>query len=164
MSFKDIFKANHLNKLLITLAIAVVIVFIFILGIFVGHEKGRFSREWEQNYCGNMMGPGGPGGRGMMNFDRPGFNPHNGFGQIIKIENNQIIVKGQDNVEKIIIVNDKTIIREFDKSLKLADLKVDDNIIAIGRPDNQGRIEAGLIRVMPAPAANNSNNAATSAN
>lgn len=157
MSLKEMFKPTHLNKLLIILAAAVVLIFVFTAGVLVGHEKGRFSRAWGENYYRNIMGPGGSG-RGMMDFGRPEFNPHSGFGQIIKIEGNNIIVKGPDNVEKIIVVDDRTAIQKFNQSLKITDLKVDDYIVVIGRPNSQGQVEAKLIRVMPAPMLNNSNN------
>ena len=152
---KEFFKSNHANKLLIVLAAVVVILFVFVAGIFIGHEKGKFSRDWGENYLRNVMGQRG---RGTMDFGRPGFSAHSGLGQILKIEGNNLVVKGQDNVEKVIVISDKTIIRKFNQSLKLADLKVDDNIVVIGSPDNQGQIQARLIRVMPV-AQNNANNA-----
>lgn len=157
------FKPTHLNKLLIILAAAVVLVFVFTAGVFVGHEKGRFSKNWGENYYRNIMGPDGRG-RGLMDFGRPEFNAHSGFGQIIKIEGNTIVVKGPDNVEKIIAVDGKTAIQKFNQSLKIADLRVDEFIVVIGRPNNQGQVKARLIRVMPAPPLNQDNNAATSTN
>jgi hypothetical protein len=160
MDLNQIFKPTHLNKLLIALAMIVVIAFVFAAGVLVGHEKARFSERWGENYYRNIMGPGG---RGMMNFGRPEFNAHSGFGQIIKIEGNSLIVKGEDNVEKAIIVNDKTVIREFSQGLKLSDLQVGENIVVIGAPDNQGQVVASLIRVMPTPGFNdNINNQAAS--
>ncbi|OGF23268.1 hypothetical protein A3D45_00810 [Candidatus Falkowbacteria bacterium RIFCSPHIGHO2_02_FULL_42_9] len=157
MSLKEMFKPTHLNKLLIILATMVVLVFVFSAGVLVGHEKGRFSRNWGENYYRNIIGPGGRG-RGMMDFGRPEFNAHSGFGQIIKIEGNSLVVKGPDNVEKTIVINDQTAIQKFNQSLKIADLRVDDYIVVIGRPNNQGQVEARLIRVMPAPMFNNANN------
>lgn len=162
VNFKEIFKPSHLNKLLIFLAALVVLMFFFTAGVLVGHEKARFSQRWGENYYRNIMGPGG---RGMMNFGRPEFNAHSGLGQIIKIEGNSLLVKGEDNIEQTIVVNDKTVIRESNRSLKLADLKVSENIVVIGAPNNQGQVEASLIRVMPDPKFNNiNNNAATSTN
>lgn len=147
MSFKDFFKPAHFNKLLVVLAVTVVLVLIFTLGVFVGHEKGRFSRSWEKNYYGNIMGSGR---RGMMNFDRPGFNAHSGLGQIIKIDGNNLVIKDQANVEKTILVTDKTAIVRDNQNIKITDLKVDDKIVIIGRPNDQGQIEPRLIRILPA--------------
>ena len=52
-------------------------------------------------------------------------------------------------MEKIILVSDATIIKRFQDTIKLADLKVDDYIVVIGEPNNAGQIEAKLIRLMP---------------
>lgn len=145
MNIKEIFKPAHFNKLLIVLAAIVVLVFVFSLGIFVGHEKARFSQRWGENYYGNIMGR-----RGMMNFDRPGFNAHSGLGQIIKIDGNSLIIKDQANLEKTILVTDKTAIIRDNQNITITDLKVDDKIVVIGRPNNQGQIEPKFIRVLPA--------------
>jgi len=146
---KEIFKPVHFNKLLIVLAVIVVLVFVFSFGVFVGHEKGRFSRNWGENYYGNIMGRGGRGGFSMMDFDRPGFNAHSGLGQIIKIDGNSLIIKDQANIEKTILVTDKTTIIRDRQNIAIADLNVDDKIIVIGRPNDQGQIEPTLIRVLP---------------
>lgn len=140
----EIFKSSHFNKLLVILAAIVILVFVFSLGIFVGHEKYRFSRAWGEHYYGNIMGR-----RGMMDFDRRGFNAHSGLGQIIKIDGNGLIIKDQVNVEKTILVTDKTTIIKDKQNIKITDLKVDDKIVVIGRSNNQGQIEPKLIRVLP---------------
>jgi len=151
MDYKEIFKPTHFNRLLIIILACLILVFVFSLGVLVGHERARFSVRFGENYYNNIMGPGGPG---MMNFGRPQFNARGAFSQIIKIEGNNIVVKGQNNAEKIITVNEKTVIREFDQDLKIGDLKVDENIVVIGVPNEQGQIEAKLIRVMPEPPSN----------
>lgn len=146
MDFKNFFKPDHLNKLLIVLASMVILVFVFSLGVFVGHEKARFSRAWGENYYRNIMGPGGPA---MMDFNRPGLNAHGGLGQIIKIQGNNLIIRDQANMEKTILITDKTLIIKNDRNIKAADLKVDDKIVGVGGPNDQGQIEPKLIRVLP---------------
>ena len=56
-----------------------------------------------------------------------------------------------DNTEKTILVSDKTTIIYQRKNIKLSDLKVDDNIVVVGEPNNSGQITAELIRVMSNP-------------
>lgn len=147
MNLKEILKPAHFNKLLIILAAVVVLVFVFTLGVFVGHEKARFSGAWGRNYYRNIMG--GPGGFNMMDFDRPDFNAHSGLGQIIKIAGSNIIIKDSANIEKTILVTDKTIIIKGRQNIKIGDLKIDDKIAAIGQTNEQGQIEPKLIRVLP---------------
>jgi len=151
MNIKEIFQPTHFNKLLIVLAVMVVLVFVFTLGVFVGHEKARFSGAWGEHYYRNIMGPGGPGGFGMMDFDRRGFNARSGLGQIIKIDGNALIVKDQANAEKSVLITDQTAIVRDNQNIKATDLKVDDKIVIIGRPNDQGQIEPRLIRVLPEP-------------
>ena len=147
--FKDFFKANHFNKSLIILAAILVLLFVFAAGVLVGHEKNRFSRDWGENYYRNIMGPGR---RGMMGLGgQPNFNGHSGLGQIMKIEGDILVIKDQANIEKTILVTDKTSIIRNNQNIKITDLKVDDTIVVIGRPNNQGQIEPTLIRVLPVP-------------
>ena len=56
-------------------------------------------------------------------------------------------MKGKDDVEKTVLVSEKTAITAHRKSLKVSDLKVDDQAVIIGAPNEQGQIEAKLIRL-----------------
>lgn len=85
-----------------------------------------------------------------MGFGDRDFIEANGtFGQIIKIDGSTLVVKGRDDIEKIILVNDQTTIKHFQETIKLTDLKVDDYIVTIGDPNDAGQLEAKLIRLMP---------------
>ena len=84
----------------------------------------------------------------LKNFPQGEFiNAHGVFGSIIKIDGNTIIAKAKDDVEKTILVSDSTIIQKGRKKVKLPDLKVDEDIVVIGSPNEEGQIEAKLIRV-----------------
>jgi hypothetical protein len=80
------------------------------------------------------------------------------FGQILKIEGNNIVIKSRNDVEKVIVVNDQTVIKSFDQTVKVSDLKTDDSLVVIGAANNQGQIEAKLIRLMPLPPLNQPQN------
>ena len=54
-------------------------------------------------------------------------------------------------MEKIVLVNDQTVIRRGRDNVKVSDLKVDNNLVVIGDPNEMGQIAAKLIRLMPAP-------------
>jgi len=144
MDFKNFFKTDHFNKILIGLAALVIILFFFTAGIFVGYEKARFSFRWGENYYNNIIGQ-----RGELNLDRQFFNARNGVGKIININGNNIIIKDQNNTEKTIVVDDKTVIRVQNQTIKISDLKIDDNIVVIGSPNDSGQVAAKLIRVLP---------------
>jgi hypothetical protein len=131
----------------------VVIVLVFGLGVFVGEKKAKFSYLWAENYHRMFAGPKA----GFLgNLRMPPFPPfdefiegHGTFGEIIKIEGNNLVVKGRGNVEKVIIVTEKTVIKSGRKDIKFSDLKIGDMIVIIGSPNDKGQIEAKLIRVFP---------------
>ena len=79
--------------------------------------------------------------------DRDFIEGHGAFGEIIKINDSDLVIKGKDDVEKIILITKDTVIKKGKKTIKKEDLKVGNAITVIGNPDNQGRIEAELIRV-----------------
>jgi len=141
-----------LKGIIIGLAVFVVIVLIFGAGIFVGGMKAKFSYRWAESYHENFAGPrGGFLGdwRQLPPFPGDFIESHGTFGQIIKIEGNTLIIKGRGDVEKVVLVTEKTIIQSGRKDIKILDLKVDDQVVIIGSPNEQGQIEAKLIRVFP---------------
>ena len=139
-----------LKWIIIGLAGFVVVVLIFGAGMFVGAMKANFSYRWAENHHKNFAGPRA----GFFgNWRMPPFGDfiegHGTVGEIIKIEGNNLIVKGRENIEKIVLVNEKTVIKSGFKDIKISDLKVGDMIVIIGSPNEQGQIEAKLIRVFP---------------
>lgn len=134
---------------IIGLAGFVVVVLIFGAGIFVGGVKARFSYRWAENYHKNFAGPRG----GFLNDWQsmpllPGdfIEGHGVFGEIIELKDDGFVVKGQNDIEKIVITTKNTVIK---KGMKTAQdgLRVGDRVVIIGSPNDQGQIEAKLIRV-----------------
>lgn len=119
------------------------------VGMAVGFRKAKFSFAWGENYHKNFGGPRGGFLRDAeRDFSGSDFiDAHGTFGQIIKKDGDLIIVKGKDNIEISVITGDKTTINKSRKSINALDLKIDDRIIIIGDPNNQGQIEAKFIRV-----------------
>lgn len=120
----------------------------FKMGLIIGAKKADFSCRWSDNYHRNF---GGPNGGMMMGFkDREFIDANGTVGQIIQMTSSSLIVKGVNDVEKIILITDKTNIQRFRDTIKITDLMVNDNVIVIGEPNNDGQIEAKFVRVMPA--------------
>lgn len=149
MDTKKIFQSKKFKIALLGIACLIVALLIFQAGIFVGYRKAAFSYNWGQNYPRIFGAP--PNGFFNEFRDRGFISGHGTVGQIIKIEGNDIIIKGNDNAEKTIVVSDSTAIQSGRQSVKISDLKTDDFIVAIGSPNNSGQIEAKLIRLMPPP-------------
>ena len=141
-----IFESKVAFRVLVGIGIIIVAMLIFSAGISVGFHKASFGRAWGENYERNFG----------MRPDRPMFgednfpNANGAIGKIIKITLPNIIVQDKDNTEKVIVIKDDTKIQKMMSAVKGSDLAIDDFVIIIGSPNDQGQIEAKLIRIMPA--------------
>lgn len=153
MNFKNFWQSTLFKGLILGISIfAILLIFlllIFKLGMLVGFRKAGFSYKWGENYHRNFAGP--RGGFFGDSFGKDFIEAYGTFGQIIKIDGSTLIVKGRENVEKIVLVKENTTIKHLRETIKLSDLKVDDYIVVIGEPNDKGQIEAKFIRVMPPP-------------
>jgi hypothetical protein len=146
----DFLKSQTFKRVLYALGVFLVLLLVFQVGVFTGFRKATFSYRWAENYENNF---GGPRGRGLL----PGIggdsfiNGHGTAGQIIKLDTSGIVVRGQDNTEKLISVSGDTRIVRNRQVIRESDLKAGDFIVVIGSPNASGRMDAELIRVLPAP-------------
>lgn len=147
MDFNKIFQSKTFKTGIFILVGLLVFLFIFKLGLVVGFKKANFSYKWGENYHRNFAGPRQGFFRGFS--DREFIDAHGVFGQIIKIDDSDLIIKGRDEIEKIVLVNEKTLIKSFRETIKLTDLKIDDYVVIIGEPNESGQIEAKFIRLVP---------------
>jgi len=143
-------KRDVLKLIIVGLVCFVVVVLIFGAGVFVGGMKAKFSYSWAESYHKNFAGPPGGFFGDWRKFPPPPgefIEGHGTFGEIIKINNSDFVIKGQNNVEKIILIKEDTIIEKGRETVKKDELKVGNYIVVIGSPNEQGQIEAKLIRV-----------------
>lgn len=154
-NMNDLIKSNNFKIASIVVGGIILVFLIFSAGVSVGIHKARFSGRFADNYERNFMGPergmmGGPDNfmRGMEGRDFR--NAHGIGGEIISIADNNLVVKDLDNRENTITVGDKTIIKRGRDDIKITDLKSGDKIIVMGRPGDNGTINADLIRVLGA--------------
>ena len=147
---KKFAESKNFKKLIYILGAIVVITLVFQAGMMAGYRRASFSRDWGNNYERNF-GPKREGPRFMMNNMRDIPNAHGAIGKIIKIEFPNIVVLDKDQTEKIVIIKDDTSILERREILGKESLAVDEFIVVIGNPNDQGQIEAKMIRIMPAP-------------
>ena len=138
-----------LKWIIIGLAGFVMIVLIFSVGMFVGGMKARFSYQWAESYHKNFAGPksGFFGDWRMLPPPSDFIESRGTFGEIIKINDSDFVIKGQSDVEKVILITEGTIIQKGRDTIKKEELKVGDQIVIIGSPNEEGQIEAKLIRV-----------------
>ena len=147
---KSLVRSRYFTISLIVLAEIILLLAAFGMGMAVGFRKANFSYQWGENYDRNFGGPRHGFMRGFggdESFGRDYMNAHGVSGSIMKIDDDSLIVKGNDNVEKTVIISDGTALRKQRENIKIADLKVDDLVTIIGDANDSGQIEAKFIRV-----------------
>jgi len=140
-----------LKWVIIGLAGFVVVGLIFGAGMFVGGLKAKFSYRWAESYHQNFAGPrGGFIGNWQKALPMPGdfIEGHGAFGEIIELQDAGFVIKGRGDVEKIIVTAEDTVVTKGRETVKNG-LKVGDSVVVIGSPNEEGQIEAKLIRVFP---------------
>lgn len=146
-------KKNNYNKLkwvalgLIGLAI---LFFVFGFGVFIGGLRARFSYRWAESYHQNFAGPrGGFFGnwRGLIPLPGDFLESHGVFGEIIEIDEWELVVQDRDNIERIVVIDEDTVIQKRKNQIKKENLKISNCIVVIGSSNEQGKIEAKIVRV-----------------
>ncbi len=150
---KNFFKSENFKIIIYIVGVLAVAILIFQAGMIAGFKKASFNRNWGDNYERNFGSPHRNPKMEMGGFGDFGNLPNaNGaIGKIIKTElPNVIVMDDKDMIEKIIIINEDTKIVQMREEFKKEDLKVDDFIAVIGTPNEEGQINAKLIRILPA--------------
>lgn len=150
MNLNNLFSSKLLKIVFPILGFFIILLLVFKLGVFVGYKKAQLSYYWGENYHRNFAGPR-RGFWGDLKYslnDKGDFiNAHGVFGSIIKIDGNVLVIKDREAVEKIVFVSEATLIKKGREVIKFSDLKLDDKVVIIGSPNEQGQIEAKFIRV-----------------
>ena len=145
----------HKNKIIIGLLSLIVALFVFQLGVFVGYHKAFSSYSGGDRFYRMMQGPQGPQGPQIpqaMFDDKDDFLPSHGVtGRVVSVSLPSFIVAAPNNLEKTVVVGDKTITRKFRDTVMSSDIHTNDFVIVLGEPDQSGNVDAKFIRIMPAP-------------
>lgn len=155
MKFKE-FVQTKIFKIIVRIVIGLVVcLLVFAAGVSVGFRKANFSYKWGENYHRNF---GGPKNGFLREFRGDGLVVGYGTaGQIIKIDSltststPSLVIKGTQEAEKVILIKNDTVVNRLKETIKPSDLKVDDYVVVIGKPNEAGQVEAKLIRIMPSP-------------
>lgn len=158
-TLKRLHKNKPVRTILIVLLFLIIVLTAFQAGIFIGYQKATFSNGLGNRYYNETFEGGRHRGPMMGIFDEnlPGGN--GAVGKIVRIDNSTIVVATTDNIEKIILVTNDTLIRKYRDRIKMEDLKIGDQIVVIGSQNKEAKIDAKLIRLLPTPINENSTNA-----
>jgi hypothetical protein len=168
MNIQETMQSKKFKIAALTVGIIIFMLISFAGGMAIGFHKARFSYKFGENYERNFVGgpfqglQGGMMGRGQRemvgDFGGGGFrNGHGIAGSVISISNNTIVIKDRNGQENTISVNDKTLIKRGQDTISINDLKSDERIVVMGQPDDNGTVNADLIRVFDNANMNNSN-------
>ena len=149
MDLNRIVQSKFFSGLICGLAICAVLLLAFGAGMAVGFKKADFSYKYGDNYWQNFAGE--QSGALDRAQGKEFMDSHGAIGKIISIDaaSGLIVMRDRDNLEKIITVTEKTQINYFRQAVQLADLRADQTLVVLGDPDDTGKIQAKLIRVMP---------------
>lgn len=136
-----------LKHIIIGLISFVIIVLIFSAGVWVGGSKAKYSYRWAENYHKNFGGPRSGFFSDWRSFPHGDFiGGHGAFGEIIELNDFGFVIKGQGDVERIVITTDDTVVKKGRETVEDG-FKVGDSVTIIGSPNEEGQIEAKLIRL-----------------
>lgn len=152
MNIKEYIQSQSFRGILIGIFIAIIALVIFQSGVAVGERKASFAHRFGDNFERNFRDPRGGG---FMQRGLPGGvnmpSGHGAVGEVVSIALPLVVVAGPDNLEKTVVVTDTTEIREFRDTISANELTVGDFIIVLGTPNDEGQVDAKLIRLAPPP-------------
>jgi len=145
---KKLFQNPDVLKLVIVGLVGfIIIILIFSAGIKVGTLKAKYSYRWADNYHKNFAGPRGGFIGDWRKFPAGDFiGGHGIFGEIIELNDSGFVVKGRGDIEKIVVTTNDTVVKKGRQTTENG-LKVSDRVTIIGSPNEEGQIEAKLIRI-----------------
>lgn len=159
MNLKELTQSKYFKVVVASVGVLVVALVSFASGVAVGFHKAKFSYAFGENYERNFGG----GSRGMMQGGRGGMmdrspffgkfdgrdfrNAYGTIGTILSISDSTIIVKDKDDKENVVAVTEQTLIKSGRATVALGDLKTEDRVVVVGHPDDNGVVNARLIRI-----------------
>lgn len=148
IKFKEFVKSNNFKLGIKILGGLLIALLIFQAGIFAGFHRAKYSMRWGDNY-NRIVGRGD--NFGMMDRARGKefFNPDGSSGKIVKLNLPSVFVSDNEGIEKELRISSTTIIRKFRDNIKAGDLKIEDFVVSVGKSNEDGSIDAKLIRIMP---------------
>ncbi len=149
--FTDISKSKVLRTLILGCATVLLLVATFTFGVVIGERKADHFSRWSDRYDRSLR-PSRKSfeRRRAWQFPFPSLpDTHAAFGRILSVADHELTVQQNDREEKNILVTSSTVIRIGRESGTQDDLRTDAHVAIFGGPNDQGQIEARLIRIFP---------------
>lgn len=149
---KGSFLQGQLFKgILIGVGVMFVLLTVFWAGMFIGHTKAVFNYRMSQHMGGKQqempferMRERGP----RMMMRAPFLGGHGAVGNVVSADAKSIVVSGPDDVKRTVLIQKTTRISKGKKSINASEIRKNDKVVVLGRPNRSGQIEAKAIRVL----------------
>jgi len=157
MKIEKIIKSKTFKVIISIIGVLIIALIIFKLGMFVGFKKASFSCRFMEHYISNFVTSQNNPHNFMVGLnEKNSLKSHGTFGRIINIlinnnEDYRLIIKEEREAEKIVLIKNDTIIEKMKEKINPTDLNINDIVVVIGEGNENGQIEASLIRVLPQP-------------
>ncbi len=135
---KDLLQSSKTRAILWILGAAIVILLVFGAGVLVGYHGAFYVGRFGENYYHNFFGEFPPGRMA---------NGHGVAGEVIDMASSTLSVRDADGDESSVLIVPATVIREANRTIALSDVRVGNGVVVIGAPNENGQIEAQLVRV-----------------
>lgn len=140
--------------LIITLKIIgglLIILTAFKAGEYEGFRKASFSTNWGRAMYRNITQTAGTQNKFGKRIEDDVLTAHGLVGPIVQVSSSSIVITDRDKAEKNILIATDTIIRRFRNEIPSSELSKGEWVAVIGAPDEDGEIQAKLIRAIPNP-------------
>lgn len=133
MPLKEISHLSTYTKTFALIAVLILLLLSFSLGYSIGHSRYIFIRNWDKNYGSNMM---------------DNINSHGAIGTVISVNLPTFVVQGNRQTEQVVVVSSSTLVRYMRQNGNATDIIPGRQVMVVGYPLDDGRIQASLIRIL----------------
>ncbi|MBV9349641.1 MAG: hypothetical protein JO026_02720 [Patescibacteria group bacterium] len=133
------------TKVLVGIGGVLILFLVFQAGVAVGIHKAGANFRMGENYYRAL----GENGRDFFGQDFS--EAHGAVGSILSVSLPNFILEEKNNTEKVVVIGNQTVIRDFRNATSAAALIPGKFVIVLGDPDDNGWIKANLVRILPPP-------------
>ena len=148
------FQSKLFAGIIVGVCIMLVVICVFEAGVVVGYHEASFSSNWGQNYGANFGDSNTSNQMGLPDAHAP--SPDGILGKIVSISDpssspTTIVISNTQKPEEKVLLDDDTVIRTHEDTVDATSLSVGMYVVVLGIPNDQGEIDAKLIRIVPDP-------------
>jgi hypothetical protein len=147
-SLSQFVKSKLFAGVVMGVAITLVVICIFEAGVALGYHEATFSSHWGENYSTNFGGTD-------YGLDSHQPTAHGSIGKILSVSTSgattTLVVDGDSHPEQKVLVDSDTTIRSQENTMTVSSLTAGTYVVILGTPDDQGVIDAKLVRIVPSP-------------